>query len=59
VALPQKQEAMQQHPGRPLEPQQIDHLRAGKAAGPPKDPEQPPHPGKAPEDTTKKAAKRP
>jgi len=36
-------QAMAQRPGRALEPQQIQNLRAGRAAGPPRDPEYPPH----------------
>jgi hypothetical protein len=31
------QPALQQHPGRPLEPQQEENIRQGKPAGPPKD----------------------
>ena len=40
-----RQQAMQQHPGRPLEPQQRENLRQGRPAGPPRDREIPPHPG--------------
>jgi hypothetical protein len=36
--------AMQSHPGRPLEPQQVRNLRAGKPAGPMRDREYIPHP---------------
>src|SRR5271157_4504266 len=39
----QKAPAMEQHPGRPLEPQQRDNLHAGKPAGPMLDEEFPPH----------------
>src|SRR5271157_1850929 len=39
----QKALAMEQHPGRPLEPQQRDNLHAGKPAGPMMDKEFPPH----------------
>jgi len=35
--------AMQQHPGRPLEPQQRQNLREGRPAGPMQDREFPPH----------------
>jgi hypothetical protein len=35
--------AMGSHPGRPLEPQQLRNLRAGRAAGPMRDHEFPPH----------------
>jgi uncharacterized protein DUF6600 len=38
-----RQQAMQPDAGRPLEPQQIDNLRAGKPAGPARDVENPPH----------------
>jgi hypothetical protein len=43
-----QQEAMQAHPGRPLEPQQQENLRAGKPAGPMRDREVPAHPAPAP-----------
>jgi hypothetical protein len=36
--------AMEIHPGRPLEPQQRENLRAGRPAGPQVDREFPPHP---------------
>jgi FecR protein len=39
----QKMPAMEQHPGRPLEPQQKENLHAGQPAGPMLDPEFPPH----------------
>jgi len=42
-----RQQAMVQHPGRPLEPQQRDNLRAGRPAGPQQDREVPPHPAGA------------
>jgi hypothetical protein len=42
LPFPTRQKAMQPDPGRPLEPQQGDNLRAGKPAGPHKDPEDPP-----------------
>jgi hypothetical protein len=48
VPLPTRQQAMQAHPGRPLEPQQVDNLRAGRPAGPNRDREVPPHPAPAP-----------
>jgi len=41
-----RQDAYSSHPGRPLEPQQMDNLRAGKPAGPMKDKESIPHPAK-------------
>ena len=44
IPFEQKQPAMQEHPGRPLEPQQKANLRAGQAAGPMQDREFPPHP---------------
>ena len=40
----EKQKAMETHPGRPLEPQQVDNLRQGRPAGPPQDREWPSHP---------------
>jgi hypothetical protein len=43
-----RQEAMQTHPGRPLEPQQMENLRAGKPAGPMRDREVPSHPAPTP-----------
>jgi hypothetical protein len=39
----QKLPAMEQHPGRPLEPQQKENLHAGQPAGPMMDREVPPH----------------
>jgi hypothetical protein len=39
--------AMEAHPGRPLEPQQQQALRAGRPAGPPHDSEVPAHPAPA------------
>jgi hypothetical protein len=43
VPFADRQKAIAQHPGRPLEPQQIQNLRAGRPAGPQRDAE-PPHP---------------
>ncbi len=37
-----KEEALKKQPGKPLEPQQIQNVRAGRAAGPPADPVRPP-----------------
>ncbi len=42
----QRQSAMQAHPGRPLEPRQIENLRSGKPAGEPQDHEVPSHPAR-------------
>jgi hypothetical protein len=39
----ERQSAMQAHPGRPLEPGQIENLRAGRPAGAPRDHEVPNH----------------
>jgi len=39
----QKAPAMEEHPGRPLEPQQKENLHAGQPAGPMMDKEFPPH----------------
>ena len=36
-----RQRAIAEHPGRPLEPQQVNNLRQGKPAGPHRDPEVP------------------
>jgi hypothetical protein len=41
-----RQPAMQDHPGRPLEPNQVENLQAGKPAGPMRDKEVPSHPQK-------------
>jgi hypothetical protein len=41
-----RQDAYNSHPGRPLEPQQMNNLRAGKPAGPMQDKEVVPHPPK-------------
>jgi hypothetical protein len=41
-----RQDAYSSHPGRPLEPQQMNNLRAGKPAGPMQDKETIPHPAK-------------
>jgi hypothetical protein len=42
-AFEQRQPAIAQHPGRPLEPQQMQNLREGKPAGPQRDQEFPQH----------------
>jgi Family of unknown function (DUF6600) len=39
--FPERQKAMQPDPGKPLEPQQINNLREGKPAGPPRGQERP------------------
>jgi hypothetical protein len=44
----ERQSAMQAHPGRPLEPGQIENLRAGRPAGAPHDHEVPVHRAAAP-----------
>jgi len=41
-----RQDAYASHPGRPLEPQQMNNVRAGKPAGPMRDKESIPHPPK-------------
>ena len=43
LPLEEKAPAMEQHPGRPLEPQQRANLSAGRPAGPMRDAEFPPH----------------
>ena len=49
----QKQGAMQEHPGRPLEPQQVDNIRRGQPAGQQHDREVPAHAAPAPPQQTK------
>ncbi|HZP62416.1 MAG TPA: DUF6600 domain-containing protein [Terriglobales bacterium] len=44
IPFHQRQEAMAEHPGRSLEPIQVQNLLAGKPAGPHHDVEFPPHP---------------
>lgn len=39
----EKQKAMESHPGRPLEPQQVDNMRQGRPVGQPQDREWPSH----------------
>lgn len=56
VPFAQQQPALQQHPGRPLEPQQIQNIRAGKPAGPVQDREFPPHPVAKPAPPPKRPA---
>jgi len=41
-----RQDAYSSHPGRPLEPQQMNNVRAGKPAGPMQDKETIPHPSR-------------
>jgi hypothetical protein len=48
LAFSTRQQAMQPHPGRPLEPQQRDNLRQGKPPGPMQDKEMPPHAASTP-----------
>jgi hypothetical protein len=43
VPFVQQRHAMLEHPGRPLEPRQLDNLRAGRPVGPMLDREFPPH----------------
>lgn len=43
VPFDQRRPAMVEHPGRPLEPSQVDNLRAGRPVGPMRDQEFPPH----------------
>jgi len=54
-----RQRAMKPDAGRPLEPQQMDNLRAGKPAGPRRDPEYPPHPAVHPAQAAPPAAAAP
>jgi uncharacterized protein DUF6600 len=48
IPYTQKEPAMQEHPGRPLEPQQKQNIREGQPAGPMRDQEFPPHAAPAP-----------
>jgi hypothetical protein len=48
VPFSARQQAIQAHPGRPLEPTQLENLRAGRPAGPMRDREFPPHPAPQP-----------
>ena len=57
VPFATRRQAMQQHPGRPLEPQQRTNLRAGKPAGPMRDREFPPHPQAAPRGNSSRPAR--
>jgi hypothetical protein len=54
-----RQKAIAEHPGRPLEPQQLQNLRAGRPAGPQRDPQpmraQPKAPPRAPPNAPPKA----
>jgi hypothetical protein len=43
VPFPAHEPALQEHPGRPLEPGQETNLRQGRPAGPPSDREVLPH----------------
>jgi hypothetical protein len=45
VPFQQRQPALQEHPGRPLEPQQRANIQQGRPAGPMQDREFPPHAG--------------
>ena len=53
------QPAMQQHPGRPLEPQQEENVRQGRPAGPPRDREVLPHAAPPPKEQPHPAPKAP
>ncbi len=52
-----RQDAYSSHPGRPLEPQQMNNLRQGKPAGPMKDKEAIPHPQKEKSPPTKPSSR--
>jgi FecR protein len=43
VPFAERRPLMNEHPGRPLEPQQLEKLRTGRPPGPMADPEFPPH----------------
>jgi hypothetical protein len=51
-----KEPALQEHPGKALEPQQVQNLRGGRPAGPPKDPETADHRIVRPQPATPPAA---
>jgi hypothetical protein len=53
-----REPAYSSHPGRPLEPQQMSNLRAGKPAGPMQDKEVPAHPAKQPQKSESKSSSR-
>jgi uncharacterized protein DUF6600 len=55
LPFPEREKAMSEDPGRPLEPQQRENVRQGKAAGPRRDQEVPPHPKR--EDKSKPSRK--
>jgi hypothetical protein len=59
VPFETRQKAIAEHPGRPLEPQQIQNLRAGRPAGPQRDPEPPHAKPKPPERKDNKDVKKP
>ncbi len=59
VPFEARQKAISEHPGRPLEPQQIQNLRAGRPAGPQKDPEPAHAKPKEPAHKENKEAKKP
>jgi len=44
VPFVQERPALAEHPGRPLEPQQVENLRYGRPPGEMRDREFPPHP---------------
>jgi hypothetical protein len=44
VPFEDRRQAMEEHPGRPLEPPQVGDLRSGRSVGPMRDSEFPPHP---------------
>lgn len=52
--FPAREPALQAHPGKPLEPQQTQNVRAGRPAGPPRDIERPAHPVDTPNATPAK-----
>jgi FecR protein len=58
VPFSTKLKAMQSHPGRPLEPQQVNNLRAGRPAGSMRDREYIPHPSSSNRQTQKAPSKK-
>lgn len=59
VPLQTREQAMPSHPGRPLEPQQVDNLRAGRPAGPMRDQEMPPHAARGSHEQASPAKRKP
>jgi hypothetical protein len=57
--LSARQPAMEEHPGRPLEPQQIQNLREGRPAGPMRDREFPSHSSRPQKEPSERKSEKP